>query len=295
MTSPTSTASTCWTRRTSRPTGRRRRSRGTGPSSPRPWWHACRTWCTATRTTPASSCGRWATRPATARTTRRCTTGSSPTTPSAQCSTRAGGSPARVSDVTSHRYTKPNELASYAESSTDPRPFVLIEYSHALGNSNGNLKDYWDVIRAHPDRLQGGFIWDFVDQSLWTKVPGTRTLQESGPGKLTVTVGQRATIEPTGLGGKATFGDEPSLDLTGPLTLEAVVTPATASMSQGTIASKGDHQFALKQNGDKVSFYVYSTDGRWTEVFATVPDDWAGAEHRVTGVYDPEPGTVTVY
>jgi len=206
-----------------------------------------------------------------------------------------GGSPARVSDVTSHMYTKPNELASYAESSTDPRPFVLIEYSHAMGNSNGNLKDYWDVIRAHPDRLQGGFIWDFVDQSLWTKVPGTRTLQESGPGKLTATVAQRATIEPTGLGGKATFGDEPSLDLTGPLTLEAVVTPATASMSQGTIASKGDHQFALKQNGEQVSFYVYSTDGRWTEVFATVPDDWAGAEHRVTGVYDPAPGSVTVY
>ena len=206
-----------------------------------------------------------------------------------------GGSPARVSDMTSHMYTKPDALADYAENSTDPRPFVLIEYSHAMGNSNGNLKDYWDVIRANPDRLQGGYIWDFVDQSLWTKELGTRTLQESGPGTLTATVGQRATIEPAGLKGKATFGDEPSLDLTGPLTLEAVVTPGAATMSQGTIASKGDHQFALKQDGDTVSFYVYSTDGRWTEISAATPAGWAGSEHRVTGVYDPAPGSVTVY
>ncbi|KAH0472060.1 MAG: uncharacterized protein KVP18_003851, partial [Porospora cf. gigantea A] len=46
------------------------------------------------------------------------------------------------------------------------RPFIFIEYAHAMGNSVGNLQDYWDVIEApeHPT-YQGGFIWDFVDQS----------------------------------------------------------------------------------------------------------------------------------
>lgn len=46
-------------------------------------------------------------------------------------------------------------------------PFVLCEYAHAMGNSVGNLYEYWSVIRAH-DNLVGGFIWDFVDQSIWT-------------------------------------------------------------------------------------------------------------------------------
>ena len=47
----------------------------------------------------------------------------------------------------------------------------MCEYSHAMGNSNGNLKDYWEVIYGH-ERLQGGFIWDWVDQGLRQPVPG---------------------------------------------------------------------------------------------------------------------------
>ena len=41
----------------------------------------------------------------------------------------------------------------------------MIEYAHAMGNSVGNLQDYWDIIETYPN-LQGGFIWDWVDQSL---------------------------------------------------------------------------------------------------------------------------------
>ena len=41
----------------------------------------------------------------------------------------------------------------------------MIEYAHAMGNSVGNLQDYWDIIEKY-DNLQGGFIWDWVDQSL---------------------------------------------------------------------------------------------------------------------------------
>ena len=42
---------------------------------------------------------------------------------------------------------------------------MLCEYSHAMGNSSGNLKEYWDAIETYP-RLQGGFVWDWVDQGL---------------------------------------------------------------------------------------------------------------------------------
>lgn len=46
----------------------------------------------------------------------------------------------------------------------DARPLILCEYAHAMGNSEGNLQDYWDLINKY-DQLQGGFIWDWVDQT----------------------------------------------------------------------------------------------------------------------------------
>jgi len=50
------------------------------------------------------------------------------------------------------------------------RPLIMCEYAHAMGNSTGNLQDYWDVIEAYP-QLQGGCIWDWVDQSLYRGDP----------------------------------------------------------------------------------------------------------------------------
>ncbi len=47
----------------------------------------------------------------------------------------------------------------------DAKPLIQCEYSHAMGNSSGGLKDYWDLVRKYP-KYQGGFIWDFVDQAL---------------------------------------------------------------------------------------------------------------------------------
>ena len=46
------------------------------------------------------------------------------------------------------------------------RPLIQCEYAHAMGNSMGGLKEYWDLVRKYPS-YQGGFIWDFVDQALW--------------------------------------------------------------------------------------------------------------------------------
>jgi len=67
-------------------------------------------------------------------------------------------------DVFSPMYPSIERLIKYAESNPN-RPAIMIEYAHAMGNSVGNLKDYWQVIEKY-DVLQGGFIWDWVDQSL---------------------------------------------------------------------------------------------------------------------------------
>lgn len=70
----------------------------------------------------------------------------------------------RHSDFHSSMYWRHWDLEQYAQTETD-RPFVLIEYAHSMGNSTGNLSDYWDVINRY-DTLAGGFIWDWVDQGL---------------------------------------------------------------------------------------------------------------------------------
>jgi beta-galactosidase len=68
------------------------------------------------------------------------------------------------SDFHSSMYWRHWDLEQYAQTHND-RPFVLIEYAHSMGNSTGNLKEYWDVINSH-DVLAGGFIWDWIDQGL---------------------------------------------------------------------------------------------------------------------------------
>lgn len=75
-------------------------------------------------------------------------------------------------DIVSPMYMRIEGLKEYA-SETRTRPLILCEYAHAMGNSVGNLQDYWDVIEAEP-QLQGGFIWDWVDQALSKKTSDGR-------------------------------------------------------------------------------------------------------------------------
>ena len=70
----------------------------------------------------------------------------------------------RNTDIVSLMYSPIEDLLEYA-SHPQTRPFILCEYAHAMGNSVGNLQDYWDAIESHPV-LQGGCIWDWVDQGL---------------------------------------------------------------------------------------------------------------------------------
>lgn len=67
-------------------------------------------------------------------------------------------------DIVAPMYPSIERIEKYAKNNSD-RPLIMIEYAHAMGNSVGNLQDYWDVIERYPN-LQGGFIWDWVDQSL---------------------------------------------------------------------------------------------------------------------------------
>ena len=72
----------------------------------------------------------------------------------------------RNTDVIGLMYASPKYLQRFVDEGLDKegRPFIMVEYCHAMGNSMGGMKDYWDVIEAN-EQLQGGCIWDWVDQS----------------------------------------------------------------------------------------------------------------------------------
>ena len=67
-------------------------------------------------------------------------------------------------DIVSIMYPSVQFLSEYARNPKNKRPYIIAEYCHAMGNSMGGLKDYWDTIDKYP-QLQGGFIWDWVDQA----------------------------------------------------------------------------------------------------------------------------------
>lgn len=72
------------------------------------------------------------------------------------------------SDIQCPMYASPDWCEKYA-TSNPTKPLIQCEYAHAMGNSMGNFKEYWDLVRKYP-AFQGGFIWDFVDQALWWPV-----------------------------------------------------------------------------------------------------------------------------
>ncbi|WP_298502520.1 glycoside hydrolase family 2 TIM barrel-domain containing protein [uncultured Maribacter sp.] len=72
-------------------------------------------------------------------------------------------------DMLSRMYPQPKELQTLIDdTSFDNRPVIMCEYAHAMGNSVGNMKEYWDVIYKN-DRALGGYIWDWIDQGILKK------------------------------------------------------------------------------------------------------------------------------
>ncbi len=78
-----------------------------------------------------------------------------------------------ATDVYCPMYETIEDMLHFAQETEDHRPYIACEYSHAMGNSNGSLKDYWDIFE-NVHGLQGGFIWDWVDQGLTKKTEDGR-------------------------------------------------------------------------------------------------------------------------
>ena len=187
-------------------------------------------------------------------------------------------------DIVAPMYPSIGGIENYAKNNP-ARPLIMCEYAHSMGNSVGNLQDYWDTIESNP-ALQGGFIWDWVDQGLIKAVPTMMRATDSSAAQRTALISGKY-LQGQGVTGAVALDDSTGLDLTGPLTLEAEV-KGKAPTGFNPLISKGDHQYLLRLgNGgtDKViSFVLHQND--WKAL--NVPDDKLKADdwNRVTGVYD---------
>ena len=79
-----------------------------------------------------------------------------------------------VSDITCPMYPPISAIVDHARSGLQRHPLIMCEFSHAMGNSNGDLAEYWDAIESTPG-LQGGFIWEWFDHGLVQTLPDGRT------------------------------------------------------------------------------------------------------------------------
>ena len=192
------------------------------------------------------------------------------------------------------RYCREEEQKPLAEQ----RPLIQCEYSHAMGNSSGNLADYWELFRSER-LLQGGFLWDWKDQALLAaKQPADAVEDRSGSGHATHLLGSLSESE--GLyGGGLTVGRTAALDLVEAVTIVATVrgnfggpggqesSHNDRNASEGyPIVTKGDTAYGLKvdASGSQFEFFVYTDT--WKTVRAPLPADWRSTFHTVAGSYD---------
>lgn len=192
-------------------------------------------------------------------------------------------------DIYCPMYASPQNVASHGQRGGG-KPLILCEYAHAMGNSCGNMWLYWDAIYKYPN-LQGGFIWDWVDQGLRKKIPQVieQTLKDKSPAGLTAkVVGEIVEVDgKKGLQGYATLPEVDQLDIRkAGLTLEAVVNITNRGDENNPFILKGDMQFGLKMQKAKLQCFIVKPGGGWVTLDADPPEGFYDAWHLVTGVYD---------
>ncbi|UCG27883.1 MAG: DUF4981 domain-containing protein [Bacteroidales bacterium] len=195
---------------------------------------------------------------------------------------------APFADICGTRYPNPSMLDAIGD--TTQRPVILGEYAHAVGNSMGHFDEYWERFYKYPS-LQGGYIWDWVNQGL--RVDLFKTTDQSQYKQITALMGRPEHVE--GIYGKAVLlnglddfieiTSTPELNITGnELTLQTWIYPRGYNGSNSMI-SKGNHSFALEQNHRDSIFFTIHTDRKY-QVSAYLPRDWNFNWHHVAGIYN---------
>jgi beta-galactosidase len=200
----------------------------------------------------------------------------------------------RCEEIIGPRYPQIKDLLTEVfniPASDDPRPSFLDEYLAVTGNGGGGLDDYWELFYSHP-RSMGGAIWDFVSTGISEKV---RTLKDRSGNNVQVNIMGRAKLVPgkDGLGIDLNGHDQwvevyrdDALEITGDkLTLSLWVFPRSLSSSAGTLITKGNWQFGIRQvKNDSLEFYITTRVKQTVKI--ALPKNWENNWHYVAGNYD---------
>jgi beta-galactosidase len=192
---------------------------------------------------------------------------------------------APATDIIAPMYPEVNRIVELAEEAGETRPIIMCEYAHSMGNSTGNLKEYWRAIETHT-RLQGGFIWDWADQSLRQKTIHV-TPDKYRKGREAFVVGKLVEGRRGNAlsNGYAALPPSPDLDVTGSeLTVEVWVKPEQAE-KQNPFLTKGETQYSLSMR-DKNTLEFTIWDGLPKCATARIPQRWYGQWHHVVGTYN---------
>lgn len=198
---------------------------------------------------------------------------------------------APFADIWGPRYPALEKLKKIAQDTT--KPVILGEYAHAMGNSLGNFRELWEVIRAHP-HMQGGFVWDWAEQNL--RQPLRIVSDRSGNDIAAHLIGQPRVVDGVE-GGKALWFSglddfvevyrDPKLDIDGSgLSLDARIRPARPWTGAFPIISKGDSAYALRMQDADTLRFVLQIGGKPQHLDAPLPADAYERWHRVTATYD---------
>ena len=191
-------------------------------------------------------------------------------------------------DIVCPMYPPPSDLAQYA-AQPQSRPLIMCEYAHAMGNSSGNLWLYWDLIYTKP-YLQGGFIWDWVDQAQPETAEVRYAIEDRSSNQVACILSSARKFEDV-VSGITVVESPQAVTFTNAVTVEAWLYPL-ASDTRSVFVGKG--QWSLERNPDGLSFRVQLAGGKdAVAAKAPFPTNWVGQWHRLAGTYDGQ--TVRLY
>ena len=195
-------------------------------------------------------------------------------------------------DIYSSQYWAVSAVESHVTNTANKAPYIQSEYAHAMGNGLGNFKEYWDVFRTY-ENAQGGFIWDWMDQSIQTTaVNKTDYYVKNDDGTKTAIKGTLVDGQKDkALDGYVLVPNKSANSKA--ITLGAWVKYNGGNGSDQAIISKGDSGYNLKitKANDQIEFFV---DG-WNAgtLTAPFPKEKIGKWIYLAGTY--ENGKYTLY
>ncbi|MFH1195439.1 MAG: glycoside hydrolase family 2 TIM barrel-domain containing protein [bacterium] len=189
-------------------------------------------------------------------------------------------------DIIGPRYPTPSRLRQIGLA-TD-KPVVMGEYAHAMGSSLGHFDEFWETIYSIP-KLQGGYVWDWVDQGLNVKSRFVKDYSNNdvqcgvmGNPELVDGMNDKA-IKLTGLDDWIEIYDDPRLDIRGKyLAIEFSLKPQKF-YSESHLVTKAMQFGVIQTTVDTLCFYI---NGYRNKLKVQVPENWFEKNHDVKAVYD---------